>query len=122
VKRPSAALKLAAVASSALLIAGFVCYRAGAFDWPGRPASPAVEPASAPGESPPDATAQQPADPLVTDAMLSGSKSAIFVVPPGQTAGSPPAGGGSTVVLPGSKSIAPVIPPSPPAQPAAPPK
>ncbi len=32
-KQPNFLLKLATVVSSILLVGGFVCYRAGAFDW-----------------------------------------------------------------------------------------
>jgi hypothetical protein len=119
VKRPNPILKLAAVVSSVLLVAGFVSYRAGAFDWVGKADSPAVE--SEP--NPADGASQSPAEGAPSEAFISGSKSAIFVVPPssappgGSTAGSPP-------IMSSSKSIAPVIPPAspPPSQAANPPK
>jgi hypothetical protein len=120
VKRPHTTLKLAAVASSVVLVAGFVSYRAGAFDGAGRPDSSAVE--SEP--NPTEAADQAPVEGAPSEAMMSGSKSIIFVVPPsspspgGSTAGRPPA------IMSGSKSVAPLIPPAgpPPAQAANPPK
>ena len=141
--RPRAALKVAAVACSVVLAAGFVSYRAGAFDWVRGPA-PALP------ETPPEAIGTSPeADPAVTvnpesPLFISGSKTAIFVVPPG-AASAPPGGTApaapatpttptqpkSPTFIGGSKSIAPLIPPtspapadgkSPPAQSASPPK
>jgi hypothetical protein len=130
VKRPHAALKLAAVASSVVLVAGFVSYRAGAFEWLSKPD---VQSTGDPGETIlPSSKVSQiaqpkdvPAGQTGTDpAMMSGSKSIIFVVPPsspqpgGSTAGSPPP------IMGGSKSLAPVIPPAspPPSQATNPPK
>lgn len=123
-KRPNAVLKLAAVASSAVLVAGFVSYRAGAFDWVRSTNPPAVEPGQAADANGTDGTAPQSPDPGLTNVMLSGSKSGIYIVPPGST---PPGGstaGASPPIMAGSKSITPLIPPapSPPAQAANPPK
>ena len=76
--RPRTAFKLAAVACSVILAAGFISYRAGAFDWvqgtqpaqsENRPETPAAEPA---GTTSPE-----------SGAFISGSKSGIFIVPPG---------------------------------------
>lgn len=120
-KLPRAVLKVAAVGSSILLVAGFVSYRAGAFDWLAGPAPQPVEPEPAPIA---DAT-NQPADdpppavsPLTTPAILSSSKSAIIVSPPvgGQATGPaqshPP-------IIGGTKSGGPIFPSaSPPAPPA----
>lgn len=123
-KRPNAVLKLAAVASSAVLVAGFVSYRAGAFDWVRSTNPPAVGPGPGTEGNSPDGTAPQSPDPVVTNVMLSGSKSGIYVVPPGATASGGSTAGASPPIMPGSKSIAPLIPPapSPPAQAANPPK
>ena len=134
-KPPRSLLQLAAVASSALLVAGFVSYRAGAFDWLGASEAP---PAGDPGETvlpgtkraeiarPSDAPAQATvADPAV----LSGSKSALVLIPPAPGIQAPdppppapaPAPKGPPAFIGGSKSIAPLIPPkAAPAQSAAP--
>jgi len=88
VKQPNTLLKLAVVASSVLLVAGFVSYRAGAFNWLMRPSlrsadsesgfdssksgkvfrqsSPAQQPS--PGTTPPEST------------IMSGSKSPINMI------------------------------------------
>ena len=123
--RPGPLFKALAVASSALLFAGHVAYRAGAFD---RLMTP--EPAGQPDPAPAALTDAPPAapDPAVQAAdanFLSTSKSIMFVVPPGgaKDKAKPPA------FLPGSKSMAPLLPPAapkdtPPAQtpPPSPPK
>jgi hypothetical protein len=113
-------VRLAAVASSVLLVAGFVAYRAGAFDRP--KAEP--EPAGVSGEtaSPGSQDAPIAGTPVTDPAMISGSKSAIFIVPPQPAAPSAttPAPKGPPAFIGGSKSLAPLIPPSPPAKSAAP--
>jgi hypothetical protein len=124
-KPPRAILKLTAVASSALLVAGFVSYRAGAFDWLNRPES---QPAADPGETMfPSSKLTQIARPTdvppentpVDPAMLSGSKSAMVLIPPPPTAAAPAPKSPPTFIG-GSKSIAPVIPPkAPPVNPQA---
>jgi hypothetical protein len=121
VKRPNAILKLAAVASSAVLVAGFVSYRAGAFDWAGATGSPTAESGPDPASDEnaavgnPSEPAGQPAvSPVTSPVMLSGSKSGIFIVPPSST---PPGGstvGASPAIMGGSKTIAPLIPPASP--------
>jgi hypothetical protein len=125
VNRPHPILKVAAVASSALLLAGFVSYRAGAFDWTSPPADspPAPEVAPSPEAAP-------VAGQLTPQAILSSSKSGAIVTP--QTL--PPSGAAqgvsSTTVKPSpaflgsSKSLAPLIPPgeTPKSDPAMPPK
>ncbi len=117
-KEAKGLLKLAAVASSVLLMAGFVCYRAGAFHrlWEsGAPADIASDPAS--DQGPLDAapaggtTVNGPGGgPIPDPALFYGSKSSIvFPKPtaaqqsPSGTAPSPP------TILGGSKSVAPLI-------------
>lgn len=133
-KPPRSILQVAAVVSSALLVAGFVSYRAGAFDWHSRspedpaPADPGptVFPSTKRAEiaRPTDApTGTAPADPAV----LSGSKSAMVLIPPSsgsQAADAPPpapapapAPKGPPAFIGGSKSIAPLIPPKAPPAP-----
>jgi hypothetical protein len=94
VKPPGAFLKLAAVASSLLLVGGFVSYRAGAFD---RLLG----------------TSARPADPE----LLPSSKVKQILVVPTTTQQKDPA------LLPGSKSIAisPLVPAPGPKEQAAPP-
>jgi hypothetical protein len=117
-KAPRAVLKVAAATSSALLIAGFVGYRAGAFDGLAK---------SGPDTSFPDGctlilTNDAPQEPtsVVDPAMLSGSKSAIYIVPvqPPAKDGSVPAPKGPPTFIGGSKSLAPLVPPVPPKSPA----
>ncbi len=88
-KRPNLLIKVATITSSVLLVAGFVSYRAGAFNWlTGNEAAPAapgflggskskvlIEPTS---QTP--AQGQTPASP--SPAFMSSSKSIILVDPP----------------------------------------
>lgn len=110
--RPNAMLKVAAVGCSVLLAAGFVSYRAGAFDWlnPPPPAEstpgPSDEAVTAPPAGPTEATSE-----LLPPAILYSSKSGAIVPPPAPATGGnksspPPAFIGS------SKSLAPLIPPA----------
>jgi hypothetical protein len=126
VKPPRLLVQAAAVGCSVLLAAGFVAFRAGAFDGLVRPTPAPVDPAPA---AAPEAAAPEAPLPVLSEvekgAIFSGSKS--IIIAPVQP--SPP--GGSTAIpaaptiLPGSKS-APVFdlpgskPGSPP--PANPPK
>jgi hypothetical protein len=119
VTHPNAILKAAAVGCSVLLAAGFVSYRAGAFDWLNPP--PNAEPTSTP---PAESVTAPPAEPtqakseLVPPAILYSSKSGAIVPAPAPSTGAP-----SPAIIGGSKSIAPLIPPSPPPaqKPASPP-
>jgi len=115
-------VKLSALASSALLCAAFVSYRAGAFDWsspsdgatletPGIPEHPTV------GTSPP-AEVASPAVPVTDQQIFYGSKSGAVIVEPEpapQTA-SPPQQQ-SAVIMSGSKSLMAAPSSSPPAAP-----
>jgi hypothetical protein len=95
-------LKLAVIASSVLLVAGFVSYRAGAFNWltaeQVQPAPPAADPADS----------QPVLSPAELTTIMSGSKSAMPGPIPGPTKQAPP------TIIGGSKSMAPLIPSSPP--------
>ena len=105
-KAPHKLLKAAAVGCSVLLAAGFVSYRAGAFDSLLHPAPTVVEPVPVPAA---DESAQPtPVTKGIDPAVFSSSKSIILTPVT-------PTPGGSTA-LPGSKS-APVFEP-PPATPA----
>ena len=111
-------VKLAAVASSVLLVAGFVAYRAGAFDSPmaePQPAGVNDETTSLSSQDGPVAVT-----PVTDPAMISGSKSAIFIVPPQPAApsGTAPAPKSPPAFIGGSKSLAPLIPPPPARSPA----
>jgi hypothetical protein len=142
VRHLNAIRKTVAVGSSALLIAGFVSYRAGAFDGLIRSSTPAVEPVEQP--TPEVVSDEARPDVVVTDAtMFSSSKSIILAPasPPGQSpavlpgskssgvftpkqdvavrpappAGPPPTPPSQTPpIIGGSKSLAPLIPPAPP--------
>jgi hypothetical protein len=116
-------LKVAAVVSSACLVAAFVAYRAGAFD---SPPTPALEPEAQPEIQPP--VPPYPAN-LTEHVFMSGSKSTfvydesalkalemltansstVQTVPPTGTQSTPPA---KPVFLGGSKSLAPIFGPS----------
>jgi hypothetical protein len=111
--QPNSLVKLAAIASSVLLLSGFVGYRAGAFQW-----------LTAVGEIVPE----EKAEPAPTT--MYGSKAGIFVDASSiDTTDSQlstvlqesSATGGQAIILPGSKSAI-IVPanPSPSAQPAAP--
>jgi hypothetical protein len=113
VKNANVLLKLAAVASSVVLVGGFVSYRAGALNWlMASEVPPAQVDENSPADQPPSAES-----PLATPAIMSGSKSGIYIVPAapaakdGPTAPSPAA---PPTIMPGSKSVAPLIPPKSP--------
>lgn len=110
--RPNAILKAAAVGCSVLLAAGFVSYRAGAFDWLNPP--PVAEPTLTPSEesvtAPPAESAPAKSE-LVPPAILYSSKSGAIVPPPAHSTGAPSS---PAPIIGGSKSLAPLIPPSPP--------
>lgn len=117
-KHLSAIRKTVAVGCSALLIAGFVSYRAGAFDGLLRSNTPAVEPVEQP--TPEVVSDAQPNVVLTDPTMFSSSKSIILA--PASTGAQSPA------VLPGSKSSGVFTPkqdvpvrPTPPAAPPTPP-
>jgi hypothetical protein len=95
-KPPRKLIKVAAVGCSALLVAGFISFRAGAVD-------PYLRPKAATGEPTPVPSAEP--EPAAPDAVFYGSKSLILApaTPGGSTAGVT-----SPAILPGSKS-APVI-------------
>ena len=105
--RAKTALKLAVIASSALLAAGFISYRAGAFSW--------LMPVDVPVVGG-DSSSSEAAAPL--PAVMSGSKSS-FSYPVAPTP--PTADNGSTIritevnpppyIMSGSKSVAPLVPP-----------
>lgn len=94
-------LKWAVVASSVLLVSGFICYQAGAFNWLTRPR--------------PTAGTQENNEEMFGGSksrlLLGGSKSDILVDP--KT--SPPGPSDGTLIL-GTKS-APIFTPTPPPQP-----
>ncbi len=84
-KQPNFLLKLAALASSVLLVSGFVCYRAGAFHWLW-------------GASP------QPAD--ADPSLFPGPKSGVIFHEPAPTQQPAPAGSPTVpTVMSGSKSL-----------------
>ena len=95
-KKPNIVVKLAVIASSVVLIAGFVSYRAGAFNW-SKPASP----------QPADPAATNSDDSLVPPTIMSGTKSTFTPasVPPIQRVE-------PSVIMGSSKSLAPLIPSS----------
>jgi hypothetical protein len=114
VKHANVVLKLAAVASSIVLVGGFVSYRAGALNW------------LVAYEAPTRVEDKSPADPPQADGtstnpvIMSGSKSGIYIVPASPAAKDGPAAAPAApppTIMPGSKSVAPLIPPksSPPA-------
>jgi hypothetical protein len=111
-----ALVKAAAVGCSVLLAAGFVSYRAGAFDSFLRPARAPVEPDPAPAVE--GTPAGQPAPETLPDppAMLSSSKSIILAPAPKSSPGGPaaPPAQPAPPIIGGSKSLAPLIPPAPP--------
>jgi hypothetical protein len=95
-------LKLAVIASSVLLAAGFISYRAGAFSWL-MPAE--VRPVDSGTETPTPTVELLPA-------VMSGSKASFpSPLPPGTT-GTQPSAGTPPLIMSGSKSLAPLIPPS----------
>jgi hypothetical protein len=104
-------LKLAVIASSVLLLAGFVAYRAGAFNWLFEPALMGSS-KSAKIFLPPATTQPQPPEvtPLDPTIMSSSKSIAPLIVqpPPASPADKPPA----PVILPGSKSDTIVKPPA----------
>jgi hypothetical protein len=93
-------LKLAVIASSVLLAAGFISYRAGAFGW----LTPAtVQPVDSGTEAPSGTV-----EPLPT--VMSGSKASFpSAIPPASTL---PTLERRPVIMSGSKSLAPLVPPS----------
>jgi hypothetical protein len=136
----SAIRKTVAVGCSAILIAGFVSYRAGAFDELFRPNTPAAEPVEQPtpevvSDAPPDVVLTNPtmfsssksiilapaSTPGQSPAVLPGSKSSGVFTPgldvpvrPAPPAAAPPTPPAQTPpIIGGSKSLAPLIPPAP---------
>jgi len=128
VSRARAVLKVAAVGFSVALAGGLISYRAGAFDWLTRPEPQPTEPEPHSANDPTlfDGSKSGRAITVTTVdqtnlLLLSGSKSAMPVIPPAGSTTTPPPKG--PTILPGSKVIAPVIPPpNPPAQSPQPPK
>jgi hypothetical protein len=115
-----ALVKAAAVGCSVLLAAGFVSYRAGAFDSFLRPTPAPVDsdPAPAADATPTPATDPPAAqNPLTPPVILYSSKSGAIVTPPAPSVGpsTTPAQKPPTFIG-GSKSIAPLIPPPPTSQ------
>jgi hypothetical protein len=90
-KYPRFLLKLATVASSVLLVGGFVAYRADALNWVLQ-TSATAEPATSPSPVEPTGfQASPPAGALTDPAYMSSSKSIIFLpAPPPNTPGTPP--------------------------------
>jgi hypothetical protein len=107
-KQKKTLLKVAVILSSALLVAGFVAYRAGAFnEWLAPPPSGSIE-----NETPgPNGEAVEQ-EQLVPPIVMSGSKSAL----PATTLVPPQSSSGGSTIIGGSKSLAPLIPASPPPQ------
>jgi hypothetical protein len=113
-RQPNLFVKIAAVTSSVLLVAACVGYRAGAFNWlstdkptamGGSKSKPLVDPV------PPDTKPAETA-PATDLSLMSGSKSAILIVPPSSGSSgrqSPPTQQSSPTIMYSSKSIAPVI-------------
>jgi hypothetical protein len=109
-KRPSPLFKVTAIVSSALLFAGLVAYRAGAFD----PLLASDVQAADPDPAGITEAGPAPADPALQAAdanFMSTSKSIMFVVPPG---GAKKDGSKSPTLMSGSKSVAPLLPPAAP--------
>src|SRR5262249_50219429 len=128
VKQSNALLKLAVVASSVLLLSGFVSYRAGAFNWLLQTSTPQAHSGSSPSVEPTPSQPRAPASAEPAPIMMSSSKSAL-VVPPSTTGVRPPATSKQPAsdataprpaILPGSKS-APIFVPPQGAQPPNPP-
>jgi hypothetical protein len=136
VKQPNPFFKLVALATSILLVGGFVCYRAGAFNRflaadapPADPASwPILEPNSVSTATESGTAAGEPHNGLSPEQQILfyTSKSGT-IVPPSAIADSPPATAEpAPTLMPGSKSLGPIITgltpathPSSPAQPPA---
>jgi hypothetical protein len=106
--RAKTAVRLAVIASSVLLAAGFISYRAGAFSWLAPTNVPAIDGEASSSEAPPS-----------LPAVMSGSKSS-FSYPIAPTP--PTADNSSTTrvtevkppyIMSGSKSVAPLVLPSP---------
>jgi hypothetical protein len=114
-KQPHLFVKIGVITSSVVLAAGCIAYRAGAFNWftadkpttmGGSKSKPLVEPV------PPD-TKPVDSSPSLDLPIMSGSKSAILIVPPATATETKQA----PTIMPGSKaSFTPVIsvPPTPP--------
>ncbi len=111
--QPNLFVKIAAITSSVLLVGGLVAYRAGAFNWVkedkpttmgGSKSKTVIDPV------PPDTTPAETA-PATDLSIMSGSKSAILIVPPapGSGAQSPTTQQPSPTIIYSSKSMAPVI-------------
>ena len=108
-KQPSSLLKLAAVASSVLLVSAFVSYRAGAINW-------FVKGSDRPTKvgDPNELNVLTIEDPASLF-LMSGSKSDRIVVPEPKAPGNLPTANpqqpldATTPILPGSKSFAPII-------------
>jgi hypothetical protein len=128
VKERHSLLKLAAIASSVLLVGAFVSFRAGAFQ--GLIGTTSTKPAETESNSSADPApaAQSTPSAVEPSRMMPGSKSMkITIVPPATSAPTtaPPAAPPSAApqqriitdfdILPSSKSIAPLIPPPAPA-------
>lgn len=119
-KKPHWLVRLAALTFSIVLVAGFVAYRAGAWDWVVRmrtgearimsgskTAIHVIDPSVLPNATMPGSKSDVALPPHI----MSGSKS-LIVTPArtNSTQSSPP----QTTILPGSKSAPIVIPPAPP--------
>lgn len=100
-KKPNVILKLAVIASSVVLIAGFVAYRAGAFNW-SKPAS----------TQPVDPAAKDSGSWLEIPTVMSGSKSTFTpsTMPPIEKVR--PSTDSPSAIMGSSKSLAPLIPAS----------
>ncbi len=99
-KKSTMFVRVGAVSCSALLMAGFVAYRSGAFAW-----------SSAANIQQPAPAAASPADSAQAPFVMSGSKysfpppSITKIVPPTQSSGPKP-----PTIIGSSKSLAPLIP------------
>ena len=94
---PNLLIRLAAVASSLLLVGGFVAYRAGAFSRTNTPIDTGLSGETSPSPPPKDTT------------MMGGSKSMNVFIPDFKQ---PPMGSNPPTIMSGSKSLAPLVPPA----------
>src|SRR5260370_36850146 len=116
-KPPNSLLKLAVIASSVLLLSGFVAYRAGAFNWLFTPtimsSSKSHQIFGAPATTQEPPTEATTLDPTI---MYSSKSMAPLIVQPAPiSSGAPPAGTTqlAPTILPGSKSAILITPSAP---------
>ncbi len=109
-RRPNTFVRVAAVASSVLLVGGLLCYRAGAFGWTTTPVTPTTKPV--PADTPPTGIPSTLTPAEYDRVLMSGSKTIAIspIVPaPSQAPAQTPT---QRTIMPGSKSsFSPMFPP-----------